>query len=342
MRCGLAGAGEIGKVRARAIQATPGFELVAAADPRLDRARKLTARAFPDYGPLLEDATIDAVIVATPPDSHEAVTLAALEAGKHVLCEKPLAPHPDAARRMVEAARRAGRVLAVGFNQRHFPAVRFVKQVIEAGELGTVRHIRAYAGHRGPEELHARWESDAAITGGGALMDNGIHLIDHVRYLGGEFDHVAGLRADGVWKKNGEDNGFALLRAADGRWASLHASWTEWRGYRFSIEAFGDLGVARASYGPMFATATVADAVGARPRTVRRFFPWVAVREKLRGWQSTVQRTFEQELLDFAARAAGGGGRSAVGFDGFRAVEIAQAVYRSSQTREEVRLSDPF
>src|SRR5690606_2157286 len=96
-------------------------------------------------------------------------------------------------------------------------------------------------------------ERDPAVIGGGALMDNGIHLIDHVRYLGGEFDEVRGFASEAVWKIPGaEDNGVALLTAADGRWASLHASWSEWRGYRFWIQAYGERGALRVSYGPLY------------------------------------------------------------------------------------------
>src|SRR5690606_18599864 len=106
------------------------------------------------------------------------------EAGKNVLCEKPLAPNPTSARRMVEAAEARGLRLAVGFNQRHFPNVAWVKDCLEAGRIGRITHLRAYAGHRGLPEFRSASERDPDKIGGGALMDNGIHLIDHVRFLG--------------------------------------------------------------------------------------------------------------------------------------------------------------
>ena len=341
MRFGLVGVGEIGRIRARAVQAIDGMDLTAAVDSVGERAKALGVNAHPSAEKLCADSDVDAVIVSTPPSSHEAVTLTALRAGKHVLCEKPLAPEPGAARRMVAAASEAKRVLAVGFNQRHFPAVHFVKELIDDRKLGRIRHVVAYSGHRGLEEFHAAWESDPQVTGGGSLMDNGIHLIDHVRYLGGEFHEVVGLRS-GVRGGDSEDNAALLLRADDGRWAQLRSSWTEWRGYRFAIEVFGDLGVAQAAYGPMYASATLSETIGGPTRTVRHRYPLTAVREKATGWQTTVRQTFECELTDFRDRAEGKNSPSAMGFDGFRAVEIAHAAYRSSERHDFVRLSDPF
>ena len=342
MRIGLIGAGEIGRIRAAAVASTAGFELVAVADPAVERARAIHGEAFGDWRAVAEGETLEAVVVSTPPDTHEEIVVAALRAGKHVICEKPLAPDREAARRMVSAARGCGRTLAVGFNQRHFPAVQFVKSFLDEGRLGAVRHVAAYAGHRGLAEFHAAWERDPQSTGGGALMDNGIHLIDLVRYLGGDFDYAEGVRSHAVWGQEAEDNAMALLRAEDGRWASLHASWSEWRGYRQAVEVFCQRGVARVAYGPMYAAVTLVDEPGGRPRTTRRFYPGVAVREKLRGWQSTVVHTFSQELLDLAARLRGEAVASAEGFDGFRAVEIAQAVYSASDERKAIELSDPF
>lgn len=341
VRYGLVGCGEIGRVRANAVAAA-GTTLVAAADSDVARARRIRPVAFEDAAELLAGPEIDCVIVSTPPDSHESIVIAALEAGKHVLCEKPAAPTPRAARRMAEAAARAGKALAIGFNQRHFPNVAFLKALIDDGKLGRISRVAAYAGHPGPPEHHSPWESDPGATGGGALMDNGIHLIDHVRYLGGEFDEVSGVRSSEVWDKGAEDNASVLLAANDGRSADLRVSWTEWRGYRFWIEVYGDLGVGRASYGPMYAQATYAATPGGTSRTERRFFPSIALREKLVGWQTTVQRTFEAEIRDLESRVAGSACSSASAFDGFRAVEIAHALYEASDARRPVRLSDPF
>ena len=344
VRFGLVGAGEIGRLRAAALRNVPGCSLEAVADADGSRAqaaaRSSRARSFEDYQRMLGESPLDAVIVSTPPQYHEKIALAAFEAGKHVLCEKPLAPTVEGCRRMLECARRHGRSIATGFNQRYFPAVQFVKQVSEHGGLGHLRHVKAHAGHSGLNEFRQPWEHDSQIIGGGTLMDNGIHLIDHVRFLLGEIEEVFGMASSQIWNLNGsEDNGFALLRGENGTIATLHSSWTEWRGYRFSIEAYGDRGMARASYGPMMATAVRLDRPGGPARRERRLYPWVAVREKLRGWQSTVRLTFEQELRDFLGLLEGKPGSIADGVAGLRAVEIAHAVYASSESHSPVKLA---
>ena len=201
---------------------------------------------FGDYRALFDSGALDAVVVSTPPATHEAISVAALDAGLHVLCEKPLANSVPAARRMVERAGEASRVLATGFNHRYFPAIQRVRQAVESGELGELDHVRGYAGHVGLSELQgAAWLRDPEAMGGGALVDNGIHVIDLVRHILGEVRDVSGLVSDRVWNIPGaEDNGIALLRSSEGRIASLHASWTEWRGYRFWLAAYGERGTA--------------------------------------------------------------------------------------------------
>src|SRR5581483_3305527 len=265
---GLIGAGGIGKVRAGALRRTPGCRLAAVADTDLLRARAAAtadAYCYTRYQELLDAPGIEAVIVSTPPVCHEEIVLAALAAGKHVLCEKPLATTVAACRRMVEAARRSGRVLATGFNHRYFPAVKYLKDVLASGRMGTLDHVRAFAGHTGLSEFNAPWMHSKEGIGGGALMDVGIHVIDLVRYVLGEVSQVYGAATHEIWKQDGaEDNGFALLRSPSGKVAALHATWTEWKGYRFFVEAYCDRGMARAYYAPMFAMAICMDKPGGR------------------------------------------------------------------------------
>jgi len=346
---GLIGAGGIGKIRAGALRRTPGCRLAAVADKELLRARAAAsadAYCYTRYQELLEAPGIEAVIVSTPPVYHEEIVLAALAAGKHVLCEKPLATSVAACRRMVEAARRSGRVLATGFNHRYFPAVKYLKDVLASGRMGALDHVRAFAGHTGLSEFSAPWMYSKQGIGGGALMDVGIHVIDLVRYVLGEVSQVYGAASNEIWKQDGaEDNGFALLRSPSGKVATLHATWTEWKGYRFFVEAYCDRGMARAYYAPMFAMAICMDKPGGRRRREFRFYPEIMLREKFRGWQTTTGLAFQEELRDFIQIVRGepaSGVRLADGFAGFRAVEIANAVYESSASGQPVRLAEPF
>jgi predicted dehydrogenase len=347
MRFGLVGAGCIGQIRVKALKNLEGCEVVAITDVDKERARALALSSkthiFDNYQKLLSMSELDAVIVSTPPQFHEEMVISALEAGKHVLCEKPLANTVDACRRMVETARKTDKILATGFNHRFFPAIQFVKQTLESGIIGQLDHVRAFAGHVGLSEFRSPWEYDKKVIGGGALMDVGIHIIDLTCYLLGEVDEVFGIATSNVWKLgHSEDNGFALLRSPQGKHAILHATWSEWKGYRFHIEAYADKGMVRAYYAPMMNMAIYMDKPGGARQRKFNFYPINIIREKLYGWQSTTEITFKKEFMDFVKLCQGQNGTIADGFAGFRAVEIANAVYRSTKDRKAIKLTSPF
>lgn len=342
MRFGLIGAGAIGKIRADALAKSPVCELVAVSDLDEARARAAApgANFYSDADDLIASAGVDAVIISTPPPLHEPLAVAAAAAGKHVLVEKPMAATPDACERMIRAAREAGTLLTVGYNHRYFDALKLVRDVVASGDIGALSHVRAYTGHSGLAEFKAPWMYDKKVMGGGALMDNGTHIIDLVRYILGDATEVFGFATHKVWRLGVEDEGIALLRTAEGVTASIEASWHEWRGYRFHIEAYGDRGMARAYYAPMMATVVRLDKPGGSKSVERHFYAKAILREKLKGWQSTVIQTFVEELADFvaAARGARHSGRLAVAADGLRAVQIAHATYESETSRDCVRL----
>ncbi len=342
MRFGLIGAGAIGKIRADALAQSPVCELVAVADLDEARARAVApgAKYYAEVGDLIAAPDVDAVIISTPPPLHEQLAVAAAAAGKHVLVEKPMAATPEACERMILAARKAGTMLTVGYNHRYFDAVKLVRDVVASGDIGTLSHVRAYTGHSGLAEFKAPWMYDKEVMGGGALMDNGTHIIDLVRYIMGDPTDVIGFATHKVWNLGVEDEGIALLRTAAGTTASIEASWHEWRGYRFHIEAYGDRGMARAYYAPMMATVIRLDKPGGNRSVERHFYPKAIIREKVRGWQSTVIRTFVEELADFVAAAEGksNSARLAMAADGLRAVQIAHAAYASEASRGCVRL----
>ncbi|MCZ6766804.1 MAG: Gfo/Idh/MocA family oxidoreductase, partial [bacterium] len=159
----------------------------------------------------------------------------------------------------------------------------------------------------------------------------------------GDIEEVFGIASSNIWDLDGsEDNGYALMRSPRGEIATLHATWSEWKGYRFHIEAYGDRGMARAYYAPMMSMLVSMDRPGGRRRRKYHFYPSNIIREKLRGWQSTTERTFHSEFADFLKLCKGEKGDIADGFDGFRAVEIANAVYRCTEEKKSIRLENPF
>jgi len=348
MKFGLIGAGCIGQIRAKALRRIKGCELTAVTDVDKTRAYEAAtmhgAKVFDNYEQMLPAEDIDAVIVSTPPQFHEEIVISSLEAGKHVHCEKPLANSQDASRRMVQVSRKTGKILTTGFNQRYFPIIQFVKHVIDTNTIGELDHIRAFAGHKGISEFRSPWEYDKNVIGGGALMDIGIHIIDITRYLLGEIEEVYGIYSTNIWNlKETEDNGYALMRNPQGKIAILHATWSEWKGYRFNIEAYGTSGMVRAYYAPMMNMVILFDKTSGRRK--RKFNCYIKnnIQEKLYGWQFTVEKTFQKELSDFVNLCQGNKINTiADGFSGFRAIEIANAIYSSNLEKKTIRLNQPF
>jgi predicted dehydrogenase len=251
MRFGLIGLGTIGQVRRAALARTPGCSLAAVFDANreLTRTSMSDAVIFRSAEELLASDSCEAVIISTPPDSHEALAIRAFESGKHVLVEKPMASSVEASRRMVETSRRTGRTLAVGFNHRYFPAIKVVREAILSGAIGKLSYIRAYAGHLGLSEFKAPWMYSREVMGGGTLMDNGIHVLDLVCHLMRGVDHAVGATSSRIWQLEVEDNAFAILTNKNGVMGHFHSSWSEWKGYRFFVEAYGDRGMASAYLG---------------------------------------------------------------------------------------------
>ena len=236
---GIIGCGLIGQKRAGALA---GARLVASADIDLARATALAkrhgGRAVTDWRELLALDEVSVVVVATLHDSLSAITLAAVEAGKHVLVEKPAARHSSELEPVVRAAASAGVRVRVGFNHRYHRAFRKAREIFESGALGELMFIRARYGHGGRPGYDREWRANPALSGGGELLDQGPHLIDLSRWFLGDFTDVDGFAHTYYWDMPVDDNGFLLLKTAARQVAFLHASCTEWKNI-FSMEIYG-------------------------------------------------------------------------------------------------------
>lgn len=328
LRFGLIGCGDIGVVRAAALERSAS-SLAAVSDIDAARAEAIGSRAgaavHSDWRELLGRDDVDAVIVATPPSLHAEMCIAAVDAGKHVLCEKPLARSVEECRGIVDAATAAGRTLATGFNYRFYPSFLRAREILESGRIGRLSHIRAYAGYSATGH-NQPWVHDADVVGGGALHDNGIHMIDMVRHFLGEVEEVRGWATDHVWGwGRAEDNGYLLLRGPDDRVATLHASWSEWEKYQFRLELVGTLGKITATCFPMRTDVTWAETMGGRTRQATDRFVGTMVGEHLKSYRWVVSRSFIIEFGEFENLVAGRPSTIATGRDGLRAIEIACA-----------------
>lgn len=334
VRFALIGCGDIGILRARALAQAPGCQLVIAVDTDASKAAAAAATSpgattSADWREAVRRSDVDAVVVSTPPSLHEEMTVTALEAGKDVLCEKPLARTPDECRRMVAAAERTGRRLATGFNYRFYPSFQKARALLDSGIIGELDHIRSYGGYTATSH-NQPWVHDVATVGGGALRDIGIHILDLTRDFLGEVESVQGAASGNVWKYPGcEDNGFALLRGERGNLAMVHASWTEWRRYQFRIELYGSRGCIRATCFPMMTQVTWAPSTGAAAQTRTDWFVRSALGEKLKSYRWVVVESFVEEFAAFVEYVRGRPSRIATGRDGLRTVEIAFEAARS-------------
>lgn len=345
MRIGIVGAGKIGKLRIASVVADPTAELAAVLDVNAAAAEAAvagtTARAFTELEAFL-DAGLDAVIVSTPPHLHEQFCVPAFAKGLHVLCEKPLSNTVEGGQRIVDAAVAADRVLGVGFNLRYYPFAAFVREAVNAGKIGKVDHIRIYGGHNGLHNFGHDWEYKMPHSGGGAMMDIGIHMTDLARHFLGEITSVYGVMTENIWHvKGSEDNAMAIFRNPEGITATYHTTWDEWKGYKSFVEVYGDRGMVRGAYAPMQNLLITKPTTDGPARKEWKFYPEIMVREKLKSWQSTCLISFQEELRDFQKMVAGQYDVPiADGHAGLRALEVAAAVRESTATGQPVQLKN--
>lgn len=237
MRVGLVGCGRMGRKRVAALGADT---LVGCVDDDPALARELAAGhgalACPGLAALLE-LRPDAIIVATTPDALAAVGCRALEAGAHVLVEKPAGRSGADVERLARSAERAGRHVRAGFNHRFHPGIMRAIGEARSGRYGPVLSLRGRYGHGGRPGYESEWRFDRAIAGGGQLVDQGMHLLDLSHWLLGPLPLHSSLLRSSYWPGEVEDTAVLLLGGAgrQGPFAALHASWAEWKNL-FSLE----------------------------------------------------------------------------------------------------------
>jgi len=241
MNYAIIGCGLIGKKRLAGLPA--GSKLAFACDTNLARAGELvklaqTGRAVADFKQAVTDPQVDAVIVATINAALAEVSAAAIRAGKHVIVEKPAGVSVRQLEELIALAEKHNVRVRVGFNHRYHPAFRKAREIFESGVMGELMFIRARYGHGGRIGYDQEWRADPKLSGGGELIDQGIHLIDLAGWFLGGFTKVDGHAATYFWKMPVDDNAFLNLQTAKGQTAWLHVSCTEWKNL-FSFEIYG-------------------------------------------------------------------------------------------------------
>jgi predicted dehydrogenase len=238
----IIGCGLIGQKRAQALGPA---RLIACADAVPEKATVFAAK-FPgvfagSVQGALENPAVKIVIVATTHDALPSLAEKAALAGKHVLIEKPGARRAHELEAVKAAAKKTGVRVRVGFNHRYHPALRKAKELWDSGVLGEPMFLRARYGHGGRLGYENEWRAKPELSGGGELIDQGMHLIDLSRWFLGEFPTVEGFADTFFWNMPVDDNAFLTLRTDQGRTAFLHCSCSEWKNL-FGLEIYGKTG----------------------------------------------------------------------------------------------------
>jgi predicted dehydrogenase len=235
---GIVGCGLIGARRAGTV-GKGGLKLVC--DTDFDRARALAnsygARAVHHPEEIIADPETNALIVSVSNVALAPITLAAVRAGKHVLVEKPGAIALEQLAEIESVAAATGSLVRIGYNHRFHPAFLKIRELLATRALGEIMFLRARYGHGGRVGYEREWRADPKLSGGGELIDQGVHLIDLASMFLGEFTQIDGHAVTAFWNMPVDDNAFLSLRTAQGKTAWLHVSCTEWKNL-FSFEIY--------------------------------------------------------------------------------------------------------
>jgi predicted dehydrogenase len=242
-RFAIIGCGLIGRKRLKSLR--PG-QLAVACDLDMGRAEAVIAasgsgRASTDFADALKDSAVDAVIVSTLNSSLAPITRQAISAGKHAFVEKPAGISVEEIESLMKLAGEKEVCVRVGYNHRFHPALQKARELADAGVLGPLMFIRARYGHGGRVGYDREWRADPTLSGGGELIDQGVHLIDLAGWFLGDFPRVEGHVATYYWDMPVDDNAFLSLGTASGQTAWLHVSCSEWKNV-FSFEIYGRAG----------------------------------------------------------------------------------------------------
>ncbi len=330
----IIGAGLQAKRRAPPIVESKDYRVSLVVDRVEDRAKALAApigaKTSTSYEDAIKDPDIAVVLVLTYPDTHAEISIAAMNAGKDVLCEKPLTRTVDEARAMLDASTKTKRVLKCGFNHRHHPGVLEAHARVMRGDIGKPVFGRGRYGIGGRIGIEKEWRSDPKIVSGGQLMEQGIHLVDLFRWFFGNPERVTGFTSTTRWPIAPlEDNAFALMQMPGGAVCSVHSSLTQWTNI-FEIEVFGEKGSVAVEglgggYGVEKLRVSAHDPTG----------PFSHQTIEYRGGDASWKAEWEEMTRAIAERRTPLGS----GEDGLRAMEIVASVYEASKTGTAVRLA---
>ena len=341
LRFGIAGAGSIGGLHARAIGDIGEARLVAVADRLEGRARTLAeqhgATWHANYGEMVREAAVDAVSICTPSGAHQEVAVAAAEAGKHVIVEKPIEITVERADKIIDACQRNGVKLGVIFQSRFGSGVQKAKEALDAGRLGKLALCDAYVKwHRTQEYYDAGgWRGTWALDGGGALMNQSIHTIDLLHWLAGSVSSVYARTATLAHGMETEDTAVALVAFASGALGVIEGATSTYPGYPSRVELGGDTGTVVLEDG-IITRWDLADASSLEEESILSLESSGGTGASDPMGISAIKH--RRQFEDFIAAVREDRSPLVDGAEGRKSVVIIQAIYQSASTGQAVRV----
>jgi len=333
MNIAIIGCGLIGRKRALILSKTPGYYLRVAVDTNKSLAQNITSEfggtAETDWQKVVSREDVAIVIVSTINKFLAPISIAALKNKKHVLCEKPLGRNIRESQAILDAAKKNKVILKTGFNHRHHPAILKARELINKGEIGKVCFLRCRYGHGGRPGYEKEWRADKVLSGGGELLDQGVHVVDLFRWFAGDFNEAFGYISTYFWDMSVEDNAFAIFRNKKGITATMHTSWTQWKNL-FSFEIFGKGGYLiveglGGSYGKETLRIGKRQPIGGAPQEEIIEFNGEDI-------------SWEKEWQEFVSAIENNKQPLGNGWDGYQANKMLAAVYKSASVHKVVKI----
>lgn len=235
IKIGIAGYGKIGKLRASILEKNEHAKVVALFDLEKPNNVPKKIKLVKSFEELLNQ-DIDAVFICAFNNVLAEYTSLALKAGKHVFCEKPPARTTEELKSVIKAESNSNLILKYGFNHRYHYSVQEAKKIIDSGSMGKLLWLRGVYGKAGSIDYKKNWRNYSKYSGGGILIDQGIHMLDLMRYFSNQnFTHINSFVTTSYWDIKSEDNAFAIMQSDEKITAMLHSSATQWK-HKFLLE----------------------------------------------------------------------------------------------------------
>lgn len=327
MKIGIIGCGLIGNKRA--INIHKNDTIIAVCDTNIKIAKELSTKLNCEYtnqyNHIIQDKRIDVIIIATPNYLIKEIAIKSLNNKKHVLSEKPLGRNSSESKVINDCAKQNDRIIYTGFNHRFHPAIIKAKQFYDNGVIGDILHIHGHYGHGGRAGMEKEWRMQKKLSGGGELLDQGVHLIDLAILFLGYPKKVYGSVDNLVWKSGVEDSSSFILYHDENKKSLFSVGWIYWKN-KFEISIYGEKGYLQilglgGSYGSEKLTLGIRNFKGGKPQVLRYYFSKEDVSWK-KEWK------FFKKLIKENCNSR----------NGLEANSVVDAIYKSSRDKCEIKL----